>query len=299
MEKSIVFAVLSSLAMAAIFGVAYIFRPRPRTVQPVQQAPTPEGFAAAWNGGGIVPPSLLCTVQDPATGAAVPVFPRCAAIFTDTCAVRVSLSVLPDSPITVGSIASHEEDVRRALRVFFQVGMRVVGEPVLTDMCTCSMEFSPVQPACDSSGQILLGFDDADIPVYAPLIGEITAISGDDGRALAWARQCLPEVPYHATSDLELVKSAAAAAKDLPSAPSPVFVDIGDAVVRHGHSPYQPSNHNWVSPARFAVIERAQATTVDPAKWAIAPSQTLTRTGSVYELERAGRKTRFIPAWSY
>lgn len=299
MEKSIVFAVLSSLAMAAIFGIGYVFRPRPRTVQPVQQTPTPEGFAAAWNGGA-VPPALQCVVQDQATGAPVTVFPRCVAVFTDSGVLRVSLSVLPDSPITTSMIASHAEDLRRALRVFFQVGMRAADEPVLTAPYTVSFVFVPVRPEHDGSARVLLGFDDMSTPVWTPVIGEITAISGDDGRVIDWLCRCLPEVSCAGDSDIERVKTSVEVAAEMSPAPSPVIVDVGDATA--GKVPpywFRNNHHNVVADANVGIIERSQATTVDSEKWAIAPSQTLTRIGSVYELERAGRKTRFTPAWSY
>lgn len=294
MEKSIVFAVFSSLAMAAVFGIGYIFRPRrPAPVTPTYPR-TPEGFAAAWNARAIsIPDALVCSIQDPA-GAPVTVFPWCDAIETDG-GVVVSLTMPPVSPIGVGMIPVHAEAVRQTLRDFFQVGQRPVAPPHLSGQ-TCALSYAPVRPERDESDCALLGFGDAGVPVRAPIIGEITAISGDDGSAVDWVRRCYADIPYQSQTDTDSVIEDTVQARktDGPA----MLIDVGDSIA--SSVAYRPFRSLWVAEAHRGIIERSTATIVDAEKWGLAPTQTITRvTPSVYELERDGRKWRFTPAWSY
>lgn len=298
MEKSVVFAVFSSLAMAAVFGAAYIFRPRrPAPATPTYPR-TPDGFAAAWNARAIsIPDALVCSIQDP-SGVPVTVFPWCDAIETDGGVVVVSLTMPPVSPIGVGMIPVHAEAVRQTLRDFFQVGQRPVAPPHLSGQ-TCALSYAPVRPERDADGRMLLGFDDVGAPVRTPIIGEITAISGDTGGAVEWLRRCHADIPYQSQTDTEAVIEDTVQARQMQL--GPMLVDVGDCTTYKQRTSFsRPYKPQWVADVHRGIIERSTATIVDAEKWGLAPTQTITRvTPSVYELERDGRKWRFTPAWLY
>lgn len=253
-------------------------------------------FAAAWNCGAIssIPSQLVWSVPRPDGGTA-PVWPGCAATIADGSSLLLTFVVPPDpdTPVTADDVARHADAIRLAARGFFGVPLRVTGVDVVQHRC--SLALTPVNPVCDGQ-KILVGFDDRGSAVWVPLLGEVTAIAGDDG-AVSWISACVSGViptttasPHAAVTDARRVGLAA---KSSGQPPAPLVVGVEDA------QPGADQRHaDYLGFARRALVEWSTAQ-VEASAWAVRPTQVITRSGDSYVIERDGRKTPFTPAWRY
>lgn len=255
-------------------------------------------FAAAWNCGAIssIPSQLVWSVPRPDGGTA-PAWPGCAATIADGSSLLLTFVVPPDpdTPVTADDVARHDDAIRLAARGFFGVPLRVTGVDVVQHRC--SLALSPVNPACDDAGKILAGFDDRGEPVWVPVIGQVTAIAGDDGAA-SWISACVSGViptttasPHAAVSDARRVGLAA---KTSGQPPAPMVVGLEAA-----QPGADPERADYLGFARRGLVEWDAATSVDTAAWAVRPTQVISRNGDQYVLEQTGKKTPFFPAWLY
>lgn len=251
-------------------------------------------FADAWTRGAISIPSQLSWSVDCPDGTTVPVWPWCTATSTGS-TLLLTFTVPPDTPVTADDVARHADAIRLAARGFFGVPLRVTGVDVVQHRC--SLALSPVNPACDGVGKFLAGFDDRHMPVWVPLLGEVTAIAGDDGGA-AWIASCIAGVlpvisaaPHAAVTDARRVGLAA---KSSGQPPAPLVVGLEDA---------QPGAEqlraDYLGFARRGLVEADTAPQVDAASWAVRPTQVITRSGDSYVVERDGRRIPFAPAWRF
>lgn len=253
-------------------------------------------FADAWNRGAISIPSQLVWSMPRPDGSTAPMWPCCAAsIADDGSQVLLTFTVPPDGVVTADDVAQQVDAVRLAARSFFGVRLRVTG----CDVCQqrCSLALSPVNPICDGAGKFLAGFDDRGAPVWVPVIGQVTAVAGDDG-CTAWIAACisgvLPSIsadPHAAVSDARRVGLAA---KSSGQPPAPLLVALAEA--QPGSEQLRAEQLGF---ARRGLVEWDTAPQVEPSAWAVRPTQVITRIGDDYAVERDGRKTLFTPAWSY
>lgn len=250
-------------------------------------------FADAWTRGAISIPAQLSWSVDCPDGTTVPVWPWCTATSTGTTLLLV-FTVPPDAPVTADDIARHADAVRLAARNFFGTRLRVTGCDVVQRRCSLAM--SPVNPACDGAG-FLAGFDDRGAPVWAPLVGQVTAVAGDDGCA-DWIAACVAGTipitsasPHGAVSDARRVGLAA---RKSGEPPAPLVVALDSA---------QPGadqlRADYLGFARRGLVEADTAPQVDAASWAVRPTQVITRSGDSYVIERDGRRIPFAPAWRF
>lgn len=250
-------------------------------------------FADAWTRGAISIPAQLSWSVDCPDGTTVPVWPWCTATSTGTTLLLV-FTVPPDAPVTADDIARHADAVRLAARNFFGTRLRVTGCDVVQRRC--SLALTPVNPVCDGQ-KILAGFNDRGEPVWVPLLGQVTAIAGDDGAA-SWISACVSGViptttasPHAAVTDARRVGLAA---KSSGQPPAPLVVGLEDA---------QPGavqlRADYLGFARRGLVEADTAPQVDAASWAVRPTQVITRSGDDYVVERGGRRTPLTPAWLY
>lgn len=250
-------------------------------------------FAIAWNRGVLaVPSSLVCSMPCP-DGTTAPAWPGCAASISDDAQMLLTFTVTPDAAVTADDVEQQVDAIRLAAREFFGTRLRVTG--VETVPGRCSMQLTPVNPACDGQ-KILAGFDDRGAPVWVPLLGQVTAIAGDDGAA-SWISACISGVlpvvsaePAAAVSDAARVGRVA---RKTGQPPAPMLVDLGDAVAVE-----RPIIAEMLGFARRALVEWSTAQ-VEASAWAVRPTQVITRIGDDYVIERDGRKTPFAPAWLY
>lgn len=255
-------------------------------------------FAAAWNCGAIssIPSQLVWSVPRPDGGTA-PAWPACTAVLADDGRLLLTFTVPPDpdtTTVTADSVARHAEAIRLAARAFFGTRLRLTGCDVA--QYRCSLALAPVNPACDSAGKILVGFDDRGEPVWAPLLGQVTAIAGDDG-CVDWIAACisgvLPTTTAEPADAVDAALHAGRAARKTGQPPSPLVVGLGDAVVGDAQK-----SAELLGFARRGLVEWS-ASQVDTASWAVRPTQVIMRSGDHYAVERDGRKIAFAPAWRY
>lgn len=260
-----------------------------------QQAPAAQ-FAAAWNGAQLrLPADLIYIVQDPVMGASVQCAPWCDASISDDGRLLLALTVRPDAPIDAADMTGHVEEIRQLVRAFFQVGMRVVGSDAYRQ--TLQLALSPVRPQVDSSGVVLLGYDDTGAPVCASLIGEVTAISGCDAQCLPWLASSYAAIERRTLDPQTAIASTRAAARQARAGADVPYtlIDIGDASCPENA---RPERIRDLVESRRGIVEWSRGDVPSDA-WAIRPTQCLRRSGTVYTLERAGRKIMFAPAWLY
>lgn len=250
-------------------------------------------FADAWTRGAISIPSQLSWSVDCPDGTTVPVWPWCTATSTDS-TLLLTFTVPPDAPVTADDIARHADAVRLAARNFFGTRLRVTGCDVVQRRCSLAM--SPVNPACDGAA-FLAGFDDRGAPVWAPLVGQVTAIAGDDG-CVEWIASCIAGVvssvsasPAVAVADARSVGRAARKSGE-PPAPLVVALDSAQPGADQLHA-------EMLGFARRGLVEWDAAQQVETSAWAVLPTQVIMRSGDRYVVERDGRKTPFTPAWLY
>lgn len=251
-------------------------------------------FAIAWNRGVLaVPSSLVCSMPCP-DGTTAPAWPGCAASISDDAQMLLTFTVTPDAAVTADDVEQQVDAIRLAAREFFGTRLRVTG--VETVPGRCSMQLTPVNPACDGQ-KILAGFDDRGAPVWVPLLGQVTAIAGDDGAA-SWISACVSGAipttaadPHAAVSDARRVGLAA---KTSGQPPAPLLVALDEA--QPGADQLRAEQLGF---ARRGLVEWDTASQVDSASWAVRPTQVITRIGDRYVVERDGRKTSFTPAWLY
>lgn len=260
-----------------------------------QQVPA-QLFAAAWNSGQLrLPSSYLYDVTDPVSGATATAAPWCDAAVDSDGQLRITLTVSPDVPIDAATMAEHVEAVRQLARAFFQVGLR------LTDVDprrqTLQLALAPVRPQVDSSGAILLGYDDTGSPVSARFVGEVTAVSRADCWCLPWLSSSYAAVSQQALDWQTALESTRAAIRQAHTGVTqPVMlIDVGDAVCPEHTRPERIKN---IADSRRGLVMSSRGD-VPADGWAIRPTQRLWRDGSVYTLERDGRSLRFLPAWLY
>lgn len=251
-------------------------------------------FADAWNRGAIsIPPRLAWPVPCP-DGSTAHAWPRCTATAGDGGSWLLTFEVPPDTAVTTDDVARHADSIRLAARQFFGVRLRLTGGDVAANRCTMAM--SQVMPMCDAAQNFLAGFDDRGEPVWVPILGQATAVSGDDGCA-SWISACvsgvIPTTTAAPADAVDAALHAGRAARKTGQPPSPLVVGLGDAVV----SDVQKSAE-LLGFARRGLVEWS-ASQVDSASWAVRPTQVITRSGDSYLIERDGRRTRFIPAWLY
>lgn len=251
------------------------------------------GFASAWNRGAIsIPSQLVWSVPRPDGGTA-PVWPGCAATISNGL-LLLTFAVPPDGDVTADDVAQQADAIRIAARSFFGVRLRVTGIEAVAGRC--SIMLAPVNPACDSAGKILAGFDDRGAVVWLPLLGQVTAISGDDGCA-DWIASCLAgAIPTASAAPADAVDAAmhaGRAARKTGQPPSPLVVGLGDAVVGDVQK-----SAELLGFARRGLVEWSSAQ-VDAASWAVHPTQVIARSGDLYVIDQNGRKTSFFPAWLY
>lgn len=252
-------------------------------------------FASAWNRGGVsIPPQLVWSVDCPG-GATAPAWPGCTATIADGGALLLTFVVPPDSSVTADDVARHAEAIRVAARGFFGTPLRVTGCDITQHRC--SLAVTPVAPVLDEKQNFLAGFTDRGEPVWVPLLGEVTAIAGDDGGA-AWIASCIAGVlpaisaaPHAAVSDARRVGLAA---KTSGQPPAPMVVGLEAA-----QPGADPERADYLGFARRGLVEWDAATSVDTAAWAVRPTQVISRNGDQYVLEQTGKKTPFFPAWLY
>lgn len=250
-------------------------------------------FADAWTRGAISIPAQLSWSVDCPDGTTVPVWPWCTATSTGS-TLLLTFTVPPDAPVTADDVARHADAVRRAARGYFGTRLRLTGCDVA--QYRCSMALAPVNPACDGAG-FLAGFDDRGEPVCAPLLGQVTAIAGDDGAA-SWISACVSGAipttaadPHAAVSDARRVGLAA---KSSGQPPAPLLVTLAEA--QPGSEQLRAEQLGF---ARRGLVEWDTAQQVETSAWAVRPTQVITRSGDSYVIERDGRKTPFTPAWRY
>lgn len=260
-----------------------------------QQAPAQQ-FAAAWNCGQLrVPSAYIYSVTDPVTGATAEAAPWCDAAVDDSGCLRLALTVPPDAPIDGEVMAAQTEAVRQLARAFFQVGMRVTG--VDAHRQTLQLALAPVRPQVDASGAALLGYDDTGSPVYARLLGEVTAISGADALCLPWLSSSYAAVSQQALDWQTVVSSTRAAIRQAHTGVTQpyLFLDVGDAPCPENSSPERVKN---LADSHRGIVMHSRGDTAADG-WAIRPTQTLRRDGVMYTLEKSGRTLTFTPAWLY
>lgn len=250
-------------------------------------------FADAWNRGAIpIPPQLAWPVSCP-DGSSASVWPGCAATAGGDGSLLLTFTVPPDGAVTAADVEQQVDAVRLAARSFFGTRLRVTG--VETVPGRCSMQLTPVNPACDGQ-KILAGFDDRGMPVWVPILGYVTAIAGDDGAA-SWISACIAGViPSASATPADAVDAALHAGRDARKTgqpPTPLVVGLGDAVVGDVQK-----SATLLGFARRGLIEWSAAQ-VDADSWAVRPTQVISRSGDSYVIERDGRRTRFAPAWLY
>lgn len=260
-----------------------------------QQAPASQ-FAAAWNAAQLrLPAQYLYEQLDPVSGQSVVCAPWCDASVSDDGRLLLALTLRPDAPIDSSVLAAHAEDVRRIARGFFQVGMRTTG--VDAHRQTLQLALAPVRPQVDSTGAILLGFDDTGEPVRARFIGEVTAISGIDRWCLPWVASSYAAIEQQALDSATAIASTRAAVRQARAgAEMPyMLIDVGDSPCEETARPEPLKN---LAATHRGIVEWSRGA-ADPDRWAIRPTQILRRTGGTYELECAGRTLTFTPAWLY
>lgn len=259
--------------------------------QPAQQ------FAAAWNRAG-GPEPLRATVQDPVRGPVV-FFPVCdAAMSDDGTHLYITLTVRPDGPLSTDDISTHTEDVRQAVRIFFQVAVRLTGMDVR--QCAVTLVYEPVQPMLNSEGASLVGFSASGRPLYLPFIGEVTAITGGDSdAATAWIGAAYGMVEQRAVPPEVAASSTEAVARQARHGAVPPYqlLALGDAVCPENRSPTRIDTKT-LALARRGLIESSLAD-VEPDRWAVRPSLTIRCDGDTCIVEKAGRSLKFTPAWRY
>lgn len=261
------------------------------------QAPATR-FAQAWNTAGGIEP-LRATVQDPVRGPLM-FYPVCdAAMSDDGTHLYVTLTVPPDAPISTDDIARvHAEAVRQAVRMFFQVAVRQIGVDVR--QTTTVFAYEPVRPVLDAAGAALMGYTKRGRLIYIPLLGEVTAVTGDDcDAALYWIGAAYSAVERRTTDPASAVSSIDAVARQAlhGAVPAPQLLALGDAICPENRRPVSVDVKK-LALARRGVIETSLAD-VMPDRWAVRPTQTIRRDGDVCVLEKAGRHLRFTPAWAY
>lgn len=250
-------------------------------------------FAIAWNRGAVsIPSQLVWSVPRPDGGTA-PVWPGCAATISNGL-LLLTFTVPPDGDVTADDVAQQVDAVRLAARSFFGVRLRVTG--VEATVGRCSIALSSVVPQCDTGQNFLAGFDDHAAPVWVPLLGYVTAVSGDDG-CIDWISACIAGViPSESATPADAVDSAlhaGRAARKTGQPPSPLVVGLGDAMVGDVQK-----TATLLGFARRGLVEWSSAQ-VDADSWAVRPTQVISRSGDRYVVERSGRKTFFTPAWAY
>lgn len=268
---------------------------RAATAAQAQQQPA-QSFAAAWNAGQLrLPSSFLYDVTDPVSGATATAAPWCDAAIDDAGCLRIALSVPPDAPFDAATMTEHVEAVRQLARTFFQVGLRLMdAQPYQR---TLQLVLAPVRPQADASGAILLGYDDTGAPVATRFIGEVTAVSGCDAWCLPWLGASYAAIDQQTLDPATAIASTRAAIRqaragaDLPY----MMVDVGDAACAENT---RPERIRDLVESRRGIVEWSRGDVPSDA-WAIRPTQCLRRSGTVYTLERAGRKIMFAPAWLY
>lgn len=253
-----------------------------------------ERFAVAWNRGALsIPPSLVCSIPCP-DGTKVPAWPGCsAAIAGDS--LRLDFTVTPDAAVTAADVEQQVDVIRLAVRQFFGVRLLVTG--VETVPGRCSIMLVQVVPVLDEKQNFLVGFTDRGDPVWAPLLGQVTAIAGDDGAA-SWISACVSGViptttadPHAAVSDTRRVGLAA---KTSGQPPAPLLVALDEA--QPGAEQLRAEQLGF---ARRGLVEWATAPQVEVSAWAVRPTQVITRSGDSYVVERDGRRIPFAPAWRF
>lgn len=280
--------------LAAYFGHLSDERRAASAAQQVQQ-PAAQ-FAAAWNRGQLrLPAAYVYSVEDPVTGATAEAAPWCDAAVDASGQLCLALTVPTDAPIDAQMLAAHTEEVRQLARAFFQVGMRTTG--VDAHRQTLQMALAPVRPQIAENGAILLGYDDTGAPVWVPLIGAVTAISGCDALCLPWLRASYAAIDRQALDPQTAIASTRAAIRQAHTGAQVPYmlIDVGDAPCPDRARPERIKNF---ADSRRGIVMHSRGD-VPADGWAIRPTQILWRSGSVYTLERDGRQLRFLPAWLY
>lgn len=261
-----------------------------------QQAPA-SAFAAAWNTAG-GPEPLRTTVQDPVRGP-MTYYPACDAAASDDGLLYLTLTVQPDGPVSTDTIAANAEAVRQAVRAFFQVAVRQVGLDVRR--FSVSLAYEPVRPLLNGDGAALVGYSSGrGRPIYLPLIGEVTAVTGDDcDAALSWIGAAYSMVEQRGSDPDSAVSSTDAVARQARhgAVPAPQLLALGDAVCSENESSTR-IGAKTLALARRGLIESSLAD-VEPDRWAVRPSLTIRCDGDTCIVEKAGRSLRFTPAWRY
>lgn len=260
-----------------------------------QQAPAQQ-FAAAWNCGQLrVPSAYIYSVTDPVTGATAEAAPWCDAAVDDAGCLRLALTVPPSAPIDAAAMAEHTEEVRQLARAFFQVGMRVTG--VDAHRQTLQLALSPVRPQVDSAGAALLGYDDTGTPVWVPLIGAVTAISGVDAACLPWLGASYAAIDQQRLDWPTALESTRAAVRQAHTGVTQPYmlIAVGDAPCPEKARPERIKN---LRDSHRGLVMSSRGD-VPADGWAIRPTQILRREDGFYTLERDGRRLRFLPAWLY
>lgn len=258
--------------------------------QPAQQ------FAAAWNGGQLrLPDAYVYSVTDPISGATATAAPWCDAAVDDSGQLRLALTVPPDAPIDGEVMAAQTEAIRQLARGFFQVRMRTTG--VDAHRKTLQLALAPVRPQIAENGAILLGYDDTGAPVALSLIGEVTAVSCADSGCLPWLGASYAAIDQQRLDWPTALESTRAAIRQAHAGAQVPYalIDVGDAPCPENSHPERIKN--LADSRRGLVLHSRGETSAD--QWALRPTQILRRSGSVYTLERDGRRLSFTPAWLY
>lgn len=251
-------------------------------------------FADAWTRGAIsIPSQLVWTVACP-DGTTVPVWPRCTATITDT-GMLLTFTVPLDGVVTAEQVAQQADAIRFAARAFFGVRLRVTG--VEATVGRCSIALTPVVPSLDERQNFLAGFNDRGMAVWLPLLGQVTAVAGDDG-AVSWISACISDAIPTTTAEPAAVvadaRRAGFAAKKSGEPPVPLIVGLEDA---------QPGadqlRAELLGFARRGLVEWSTAPQVETSAWAVRPTQVIMRSGEHYVVDQNGRKTPFFPAWRF
>ena len=251
-----------------------------------QQAPAAQ-FAAAWNAGCLqLPSAFIYDVQDPVSGATATAFPWCDAALDSDGQLRLALTVPPDAPIDATAMAEHAEAVRQLARAFFQVGMRVTG--VDAHRQTLQLALSPVRPQVDSAGAALLGYDDTGTPVWVPLIGAVTAISGVDAACLPWLGASYAAIDQQRLDWPTALESTRAAVRQAHTGVTQPYmlIAVGDAPCPEKARPERIKN---LRDSHRGLVMSSRGD-VPADGWAIRPTQILRREDGFYTLERDGRR---------
>lgn len=270
---------------------------RAATAAQAQQAPA-SAFAAAWNTAGGIE-ALRTTVQDPVRGP-VTFYPVCDAAMSDDGAhLYVSLTIQPDGPLSTDTIAANAEAVRQAVRAFFQVAVRPTGMDVRPS--AVSFVYEAVRPLLNGAGAALVGYSTGrGRPIYLPLIGEVTAVTGEDSdAALSWIGAAYGMVEQRAVSPDVAISAIDAVARQARhgAVPAPQLLALGDAVGPEGKPPTR-LDMKILALSRRGIIEGSRAD-VEPDRWALRPTLTIRCDGDICIAEKAGRHLRFTPAWVY